>query len=307
MTWPIATRELMEMYGYSGVGESPVFQDIIYEEAAPIARVIINRPNKRNAIRRIETELEIAQALQLATANNAIKVIILKGNGPCFSAGHDISPEARAVREAAGNRYPWQHMEKNLFETSLMRAPWDCPKPVIAQVHSYCLGAATSMVLMCDIAICSDDAEFGHPAQRGNGPHENAGLWVWALGPQWAKRLLLTGDRVNAETALRIGWVTEMVPRDELESTVETLAARMAKSPMQALAMNKRFVNRTVDMAGMQNMYATAADLVVMRRNDIDPDPEMGTHMRDRIATMGLKAALQARDGGRGDLSDPDR
>jgi enoyl-CoA hydratase len=130
---------------------------------------------------------------------------------------------------------------------------------------------------------------------------------VWALGPQWAKRLLLTGDRINAETALRIGWVTDVVPRDELESTVEALAARMAMSPMQALAMNKRFVNRTVDMAGMQNMYATAADLVTLRRRDIDPDPEMGTHMRDRVAKMGMKAALEVRDGGRGDSSDPTR
>ena len=189
-------------------------------------------------------------------------------------------------------------MEKNQFEVNMMRAPWDCPKPVIAQVHSYCLAAAASMVLNCDVVICSEDAEFGHPAQRGNGPHENAGIWVWQLGPQWAKRLLLTGDRIDAATALRIGWVTEVVPRDQLENAVETLAARMALAPMQALAMNKRFANRVIEQAGLDNLLRTAADLIMVRRKDIEPDPEMAVHMRDRIREGGMKTALEQRDGG---------
>ena len=209
MSWPFATKELWEMYGYKGFGETPVLRDVLYEEDGPIARVILNRPEKRNAIRRAEGEWEIAAALQLATANDAIKVIILKGNGPCFSAGHDISAEPHVEGTVApGNRRGWQHMEKNEFETALMQSPWSCPKPVIAQVHSHCLAAASSLVLACDVVICSDDAQFGHPAQRGNGPHENAGIWVWSLGIQWAKRLLLTGDLIDAQTALRIGWET---------------------------------------------------------------------------------------------------
>jgi enoyl-CoA hydratase len=167
---------------------------------------------------------------------------------------------------------------------------WDCAVPVIAQVHGNCLAGGTDLALHCDLVVAAEDACIGFPPVRSMGvPPTN--MWLYHVGPQWAKRLLLTGDTVSGTQAKDIGLAVATAPADALEDAVLELAARMALIGRDLLVANKRVVNMGVELMGRAQLQKFAAlnDAIGHRA------PE-ALAFSERIAEVGLREAIRERD-----------
>jgi enoyl-CoA hydratase len=174
-------------------------------------------------------------------------------------------------------------------------ALFDMHKPSIAQVHGYCLAGGTDIATLCDLVICSDDARFGFPPARDLGvlPQQ---MWIYHVGPQWAKRLLLTGDSITGSEAAEIGLVLKSVPAEDLEAEVEGLAARFAMIDSDLLAANKRVINLGLELMGARTLQRLAVETDA--RGHLNAS---AAGFRNKVATEGLRAALRDRDGKFGD------
>ena len=174
-------------------------------------------------------------------------------------------------------------------------ALFDMHKPTIAQVHGHCLAGGTDLALLCDMVIAADDAVIGFPPARDLGSLPNQ-MWLYNCGPQWAKRLLLTGDTVTGAEAAIIGLVMKAVPPQHLRGEVEGLADRLARIDPDLLAANKRIVNLGLELMGARTLQRMAAE------NDARAHLAPGTaRFRQLAKEQGLKAALAARDAAFGD------
>lgn len=283
------------------------YQAILYEKADRIARITLNRPEKLNALN-TQLKIELIDAVTDSGHDDDIRVIVIKGAGRAFSAGYDLSGEytspsgqAKAAARAEPSKKKeisdFQRMSDGFMDNIIdpWTKLWNSRKPVISQVHGYCLAGATDLALHTDIVICSDDAKFGMPAARAQGTQPTH-MWTYLVGPQWAKYILYTGNSVDGKTAERIGLVLKSVPSDELEAEVNHLAETIARVPYGLLTLHKRIVNMTLEMMGRGLVQRLAAEGDAM--GHLDP---MAIEF-DRIsATRGLKEALDWRDAGFGD------
>jgi len=185
----------------------------------------------------------------------------------------------------------WQLERAQRYRMAL----FDMHKPTIAQVHGFCLAGGTDIALLCDMVIAADDATIGFPPARDLGALPN-NMWLYNVGPQWAKRLTLTGDTVTGREAQDIGLVLKSVPADLLEQEVEGLASRMAKIDPDLLSANKRIINMGLELMGARTLQRMAAENDV-RGHNTRAAREYGESVRER----GLKATLRARDAKFGD------
>ncbi len=273
------------------------FRYITYQVERGRARIALNRPEKRNALS-IQLVEELRDALWEADDDKSVHCVILKGNGPAFCAGYDLTPERITVDDGVERRKgrgidddSW-NIER--FQRSL-RTLWEMHKPSIAQIHGHCLAGGTDLALYCDMLICTDTTNIGFPALRNMGAAPNQ-LWLYNCGPQWTKRLLLTGDTLSGADAAKIGLVLKSVPEDLLESEVEGLADRLAQIDPELLSVNKRTINLGLELMGAQTLQRVAAE------NDARAHTSKAA--RDvfaQIARDGLGAALAARDAPFGD------
>jgi enoyl-CoA hydratase/carnithine racemase len=264
---------------------------LLEESLGPVRRLTLNRPSRLNALsgELVET---LDDALARAADDDGVRVVILTGSGRAFCAGYDLKEEAEHVKEhgpldVAG----WQAaLGKDLGR---MLEIFDLPKPVIAQVHGYCLAGGCDLMMMCDLAIASDDAMFGEPEIRfGSGVV--AMVMPWLIGARAAKELLLTGeDRVTADEALRIGLVNRVVPRDELESATLALANEIAILDPVAISMTKRSINRSLEIAGFREALQANVDIDAVIEAAEVPERKEFSRIRDE---QGLKAAIAWRD-----------
>src|SRR5262249_5440079 len=201
------------------------FESIIYEKDKGRVRLTLNRPEKVNAIT-VKMMSEINEALWEADNDRDVHCVILKGAGRAFSAGYDLNGDDNDVPvsriQSADNRYrggrsidddAWQLERAQRYRMAL----FDMHKPSICQVHGYCLAGGTDLALMSDMVIAAEDALFGFPPARNLGALPN-NMWIYHVGPQWAKRLTLTGDMISGKDAQAIGLVMKAVPRDALEA-----------------------------------------------------------------------------------------
>jgi enoyl-CoA hydratase len=271
------------------------YSTILYEVDGGKARITLNRPEKLNAIS-WQMHEELRDALLAADRDRSVHVAILRGAGRAFSAGYDISPPPGEATHAATG----QSMERDIWflEQSLnMRLTmWDMHKPVIGQVHGYCLAGGTDLVFLSDIVIAAEDALIGFPPVRAMGSPVGH-MWTYLAGPQWAKRLLLTGDSVTGKEAEQIGLVLQAVPAERLEAEVEALADKMALIDVDLLSANKRIVNMAMELMGARTMQRMAAERDAIARQ------APVVHEFYRMAKeKGLKAALEWRDSKFGDL-----
>lgn len=276
---------------------SSAYENIGYEVERGRARITLNRPEKRNALS-IELVEELRDALWEADNDKSVHCVILKGNGPSFCAGYDLTPSRTHIDDGVERRQgrgidddAW-NIER--FQRSL-RTLWEMHKPSIAQIHGHCLAGGTDLALYCDILICADNVNFGFPALRNMGAAPNQ-LWLYNCGPQWTKRLLLTGDTVSGADAAKIGLVLKAVPEDLLEAEVEGLADRLSHIDPELLSVNKRSVNLGMELMGAQTLQRVAAE------NDARAHTTKAA--RDvfrKIATDGLGPALAERDAPFGD------
>ena len=268
------------------------YENILYEVDGGKARITLNRPEKLNALSRA-LQRELNAALWEADNDTNVHVVIVRGAGRAFSAGYDISPGGRA--ESSGEGYRGRsEMDDDIWRMEQAQrdrmAIFDMHKPVLAQVHGYCLAGGTDVALLCDIVIAAEDATIGFPPVRAMGAPP-AHMWTYHVGPQWAKRLLLTGDSISGAEAARIGLVLQAVPAEQLEATVEALANRMAQIDHHLLAANKRACNLALEMMGARTMQRIAAELDA-RSHQAPAVKEFNRISREE----GHKAALEWRD-----------
>jgi len=272
---------------------------ILVEVERGRARITLNRPEKRNALSLALLE-QLHEALWDADADREVHAVIVRGAGKCFSAGYDLAEAPRRDGRRGGASYrgarsfdddTWQ-LER---AQRLRMALFDMHKPVIAQVHGHCLAGGTDVALLCDMVIAADDAVFGFPPARDLGALPN-NLWLYNVGPQWAKRLTLTGDTVTGREAAHIGLVLKSVPADVLEAEVEGLADRLAQIDADLLAANKRIINLGLELMGARTLQRLAVE------NDARGHTAAAARAFFRQSREeGLRKALHDRDGPFGD------
>jgi len=274
------------------------YEHIIYETEAGKARITLNRPKRRNAISMALAE-ELRDALWEADDDKSVHCVILRGAGSAFCAGYDLTPGERKRADDGIERRAGRGMDDDAWGIErfqrCLRTLWEMHKPSIAQIRGHCLAGGTDLALYCDVLIAADNANIGFPALRNMGAAPNQ-LWLYNCGPQWAKRLLLTGDTVSGEDAARIGLVLKSVPEDLLEAEVEGLADRMALIDPELLSTNKRIVNLGMELMGAQTLQRVAAE------NDARAHTSQAVRDAFRqIATEGVKQTVIDRDAPFGD------
>lgn len=268
---------------------------VIFKKEDRIARVILNRPNKMNAINDLMPK-EIENAIQLADSDPDIHVIILSGAGKAFCAGYDLehySTESETNNVIQG--MPWDPMKDYQFmwkNTQHFMSLWRAMKPVICKIHGYAVAGGSDIALCADMTIMADDAEIGYMPARVWGTPTTA-MWVQRLGPERAKRMLFTGDRIKGKEAAEIGLVLKSVPLKKLDEYVENLAARMASVPVNQLAMQKMIINQAMESSGLMEMQRMSTLFDGISRHS----PE-GLEFKRRVDEVGWKKAVDERDEG---------
>jgi enoyl-CoA hydratase len=245
---------------------------------------------------------ELAAAIDAADADRDVRVILLRAEGRAFCAGYglDWSTAAEAQQtvysEAEKSRAParvWDSVADlgmmSRFVETYMKL-WYARKPTIAAVQGWCVGGGTDMVLCADLIVAGDDASFGYPPARVWGTPTTA-MWVYRMGLERAKRYLLTGDEIPAQTAAEIGLVLEVVPADRLLEHATALAERMARLPVNQLVMLKLLCNQTVE-----NMGFASSRLLGTLFDGVARHTQEGLDFVRRSQEVGFRQAVRERD-----------
>lgn len=274
------------------------YENILYEVERGRARITLNQPKRRNALS-LGMLTDLSDALWEADDDRSVHCVILRAEGPAFCAGYDLAPAPPTRSDDGVERRTGRGIDEDSWmlerNQRLMRALWEMHKPSIAQIHGHCLAGGTDLALYCDVLIAADDANIGFPPLRNMGSPPNH-LWLYHCGPQWTKRLLLTGDTVSGADAAKIGLVMKSVPPELLEAEVEGLADRMALVDPALLASNKRIVNLGMELMGANTLQRLAAE------NDARAHtaPAARQMFKD-LGTKGVKQAVADRDAAFGD------
>ena len=272
-----------------------------FEVRNRVATITFNRPDKRNAISQIMLR-EFHQALLEADDLRDVSVIVLQGAGKDFCAGFDLAGvyAGRAEDASRGDEEKYRSISANFDDDcwSMERqqdkllTSWSVHKPIIAKVHGNCLAGGTDIAFSCDIVLAANDARIGFPAVRANGmPLSN--MWLYHLGPQWAKRLMFTGDCLSGSDAARVGLVLDAYPAADLDAQVRELARRIACVDNELLAAHKRTINLGLEMMGALTLQRLDAEMDA--RAHLSTGPRRLRFKAD-MAAQGLKPALKNRD-----------
>ena len=268
------------------------YTSILYRVDDRIARITLNRPEKRNALNMTMRD-EIVAALRAAERDDEVSVVLIEGAGPSFCSGYDITPDGSG-RPAEYVSTRWFDAWTDQFTRSCVRdwlTIWDLLKPVVAKVHGYCLAGGTEVMSMCDIAFVADDAQIGYPPMRGQTTPDVL-YFPWKMPMARAKYLQLTGNAVSGKQAAEWGWVAKSFPADRLEhETMKEVRAMAAIAP-DLLAANKLSLNQTYEIMGFRTALGTAAQW-----HALSGRMRPGAGEFTRISQeQGLRAALDWRD-----------
>jgi enoyl-CoA hydratase len=233
---------------------------VLYEERDSIAIITLNRPEKLNTL--TEAVIQgIADGIDAATASQTVRAVVLRGQGRVFTAGYDLVADADggwknpydapSVEPRAGAWDPVRDLQWMGRNVERFMKIWHCPKPVIGQIHGWAVGGATDLVLCCDQLFMAEDAHIGYAPSRIFGTPTTM-MWIYRLGLEHAKQYLLTGEAIDAETALRIGLVSHVYSADELPMRVEEYAERFRHIPANQLALNKLLINQAFENMGLR-------------------------------------------------------
>ncbi len=263
------------------------YQNLLLETVGSVLRVTLDRPARRNALSD-ELVSELLDVIAAAERDPDISVLIVRGAGTSFCSGYDVSPVSSKTDVPAASAI--ENVQAVRRDNALFERLWQCPIPTIAQVHGHCLAAGTDLALHCDLVVCATDARIGYPAVRSMGSPATH-MWLYHLGAQWAKRLLLTGDSITGAKAAELGLALEAVVPGALDAHVLELATRMSWIPRDLLVANKAVVNRGLDLMGRTLLQETAATQEVLARLAAGADTFWNT-ARDK----GVKQAVAERD-----------
>jgi enoyl-CoA hydratase len=268
-------------------------QPILYEKRGRIARLILNRPEALNAIDMHMPRL-LRELVERANDDDDVHVIVLSGAGRAFCSGYDLKIWAEAPGPNIGSQeMPWdptldyKMMKRNTDDFSSL---WRSYKPTICAVHGFAVAGGSDIALSCDLVVMAEDARIGYPPARVWGCPTTA-MWVYRIGAERAKRMLLTGDLIDGREAKAIGLVMDAVPADRLEARVTELVERIASVPKNQLMMQKLMINQAFDNMGLAStqMIATLFDGITRHT------PE-GVAFKERCEEVGFKAAVRERD-----------
>lgn len=221
-----------------------------------IRRLTLNRPEKRNAMNNV-LRSEIFAALEAHDRDPEVKLTILRGAGPAFCSGYDLSAnnaEGQPYHTAGGIGQWSRHVVDGWFRI------WDLGKPVIAQVHGYCLAGGTELATACDLVYVADTAQIGYPPVRLMSPPDMQ-FHPWLMGMRQAMESMLTGDSLSGSEAAARGWANRAFPAEQLESEVMAIARRVALLPSDLLAINKRTVHRAMEIMGTRAAIRSGTEM----------------------------------------------
>jgi enoyl-CoA hydratase len=286
---------------------------VTYEVTGRVARLTLNRPERGNGItRRLVTELE--RSVERADLDPAVHVLLLSGNGKGFCGGYDLvqSAEGQGTVDEddpaappgspidplvmAANHDPSQTWDPIVDYAMMSRnvrafmSLFHCSKPVVCQVHGFCVAGGTDMALCSDLLVIAADAKIGYPPARVWGSPTTA-MWAYRLGPQRAKRLLFTGDSLSGTEAMQWGLAIEAPDPGELEQRTEVLVERIARLPVNQLQMMKLLVNQSLHAQGLQatQVLGTVFDGITRHTKE-------GYEFQQRAAQAGFRQAVRERD-----------
>jgi enoyl-CoA hydratase len=258
----------------------------IYEKEGSIARITLNFPEKANAQDQKMAE-EVDAALLDADRDYDIKVLVLKANGNGFCSGHAIGDNAKDyptfAEGAARIGTPWKG-QTDLFVKPVMNL-WEFSKPTIAQVHGYCVGGGTHYGLTTDLVIASEDAYFQYPVLQGFGmPSGECSIEPWVF-MNWrrAAYYLYLAEVIDAQKALSIGLVNEVVPRAQLDERVDQIARHIAQAPLTTLMATKANIKRAWELMGMRVHWQSSNDLVALASMSKDVQALIGQVLQGNI------------------------
>jgi enoyl-CoA hydratase len=279
------------------------FTTLVYTTDRAIATITLNRPDELNTIVPPMPE-EFESAINLAVKDPSIKVIILRGAGRSFCAGYDFGGGFHLWDEHITTNGAWDSGKDFAWSTAHALAPtqkfmsmWRAPKPVIAQVHGWCVGGGSDTALCADIVIASEDARIGTPYSRMWGCYLS-GMWLYRLGLTKAKEYALTGKPLSGREAADVGLINRAVPFAQLEDTVRQMARQLASIPLSQLAAMKLVVNQAYENMGLNSTQTLGPILDGLMRNT--PDAIDFIRLSEK---EGVRAAIAARDGPFGDYS----
>jgi enoyl-CoA hydratase len=279
------------------------YETLLYDAADSVATITLNRPERLNTIVPPMPD-ELEAAVNRAVADPGVKVIVLRGAGRAFCAGFDFGGGFHHWDEALTTDGAWDAGKDFALATSQSQGAvpkfmsiWRSTKPVIAQVHGWCVGGGSDMALCADLVIASEDARIGTPYSRMWGCYLT-GMWLYRLGLTRAKEYALTGKPLSGVEAVQAGLINAAVPFAELEQEVSRRASELASIPLSQLSAMKLIVNQAYENMGLSSTQLLGPILDGLMRNT----PEAKGFI-DLASGEGVGAAVSRRDGAFGDYS----
>jgi enoyl-CoA hydratase len=279
------------------------YETLLYETDGPVATVTLNRPDSLNTIVPPMPD-EVEAAVHAAIRDTQVRVIVLRGAGRAFCAGYDFGGGFHHWDELLRTDGEWDPGKDFIGNTSQALSPtqkfmsiWRSPKPVIAQVHGWCVGGGSDYALAADLVIASEDARIGTPYSRMWGAYLT-GMWIYRLGLTKAKEHALTGRPLSGREAADVELINEAVPFAELEAVVRRRAEQLASLPPAQLAAMKLMVNQAYENMGLASTQHLGALLDGIMRNI----PEAKSFI-ERAEAEGVPATVAERDRRFGDYS----
>ncbi len=285
-------------------------EPVLYDVTGRIARITLNRPERGNALT-VEMIHQIAERVEEADLDASVHVVVLSGAGPGFCGGYDLVASAEAFEDRvpggaarspldpavqAANHdpeRPWDPLVDYAMMSRNVRGfmtLFNCATPVLCKVHGYCVAGGTDLALCSDLLLIAADAKIGYPPARVWGVPTTM-LWAHRIGPARAKRLLFTGDCLSGTEALEWGLASEAPAPEALDDRVEALAERIARVPVNQLAMMKLAVNQALYGQGLQQSQVLSTVFDGIARHT----PE-GYAFQQRAAEAGFRTAVRERD-----------
>jgi enoyl-CoA hydratase len=279
------------------------YETLLYDVDEAVASITLNRPDRLNTIVPPMPD-ELEAAVLRAVKDRGVKVILLRGAGRAFCAGFDFGQGFHHWDEALTTDGAWDPGKDFIGATASALGPvpkfmtiWRSPKPVIAQVHGWCVGGGSDLALCADIVIASDDARIGTPYSRMWGCYLT-GMWIYRLGLTRAKEHALTGRPLSGREAAEVGLVNASVPFDRLEAEALETADRLTSIPSAQLAAMKLIVNQAYENMGLASTQLLGPVLDGLMRNT--PDAKRFIELAER---EGVSTVVASRDSRFGDYS----
>ncbi len=284
---------------------------VLYEERGSVAIVTLNRPDKMNTLTEGMVQ-GVADAIDRATATQSVRSIVLRGAGRALTGGYDLNPndgsdmedgwgspfDAPGPKPREGAWDPVRDLQFMGNNVKRFMKIWECPKPVLGQIHGWAIGGATDMILCCDLLYMADDAYIGYAPSRIFGTPTTM-MWVYRLGLEHAKQFLLSGDAIDAETAHRIGLVSHICPATEIEERIEAHARRLENIPANQLALNKLLINQT-----FENMGLRTTQLLGTLFDGVTRHTEEAYQWVESFSEKGFRKVISERDAPFGDYGE---